>query len=155
MSMLAFDSHSHVKRLMAAGFTEAQAEAQTQALLDLLENRLVTKDDIRHLATKDDLHDLESSLRQDIGTLESSLRQDMTTLESSLRQGMAAMESSLRRDLASREDLKNMDSALRKDMEGVKIALQKDIQLLSNRLTIKLGSIMVAGITILAAMQFI
>lgn len=144
MSMLAFDSHSHVKRLMAAGFTEAQAEAQTQALLDLLENRLVTKDDIRHLATKDDLHDLESSLRQDIGTLESSLRQ-----------GMAAMESSLRRDLASREDLKNMDSALRKDMEGVKIALQKDIQLLSNRLTIKLGSIMVAGITILAAMQFI
>ncbi|SFM31663.1 Protein of unknown function [Ectothiorhodospira mobilis] len=55
MTMLAFDTHSHIKRLIAAGFTEAQAEAQTQALLELLENRLVTKDDIRDMATRKDL----------------------------------------------------------------------------------------------------
>ncbi len=52
MPMLAFDTHAHVKRLIEAGFTEAQAEAHTRSLLELLENRLVTKDDLTALESR-------------------------------------------------------------------------------------------------------
>ena len=44
--MLAFDTHTYVKELKAAGFTEAQAEVQASTLKNLVENDLATKHDI-------------------------------------------------------------------------------------------------------------
>lgn len=39
-----FDTHRSYKRLTAAGFTERQAEEQTQMLSELVEYQLVTRD---------------------------------------------------------------------------------------------------------------
>ncbi len=38
-----FDTHASVKKLLDAGFTEKQAEAQTKIISDLVEKDLVTK----------------------------------------------------------------------------------------------------------------
>jgi hypothetical protein len=39
----------YAKKLKAAGFTEDQAEIQTQALAEIIEERLATKQDLKEL----------------------------------------------------------------------------------------------------------
>ena len=53
MTALTFDTHAYVKRLKEAGFTEAQAEAQTTALVEAL------KSGVSELATRVDIDRLE------------------------------------------------------------------------------------------------
>jgi len=43
---LPFDTHSYVKRLVAAGMPEAQAEVQADALAEFVLSQLATKDDL-------------------------------------------------------------------------------------------------------------
>ncbi|MBF0137965.1 MAG: CCDC90 family protein [Magnetococcus sp. DMHC-1] len=59
---IAFDTLSSVKRLKEAGFTEEQAEAQTRIIAELVDERLVTKQDLKDLATKSDVARLESEI---------------------------------------------------------------------------------------------
>lgn len=49
MSGSIFDTHAHVKRLMEAGFTAEQAEAQVMTLRELVESQLATKRDLKEL----------------------------------------------------------------------------------------------------------
>lgn len=46
---LAFDTLQYAKRLKQAGFTEEQAEVQAEALRELIDDRLATKEDIKGL----------------------------------------------------------------------------------------------------------
>jgi hypothetical protein len=71
MAITALDTHQTVKDLTAAGFTDAQAEALTQALrhvqqIDLSD--LATKSDIadvrREMATKADLADVRREMAE-------------------------------------------------------------------------------------------
>jgi hypothetical protein len=58
------DTLSYARRLKGAGFPEAQAEAQAEALAAVLDE---------DLATKSDLHDLESRLSLRMSELEQRL----------------------------------------------------------------------------------
>jgi chromosome segregation ATPase len=81
-AMLAFDTHKYVKTLTAAGYTEAQAEAQSSALTEALDShieRLATKEDVRQLGTE--LRGEISELRGEIG----QVRSDVTHLRHELR----------------------------------------------------------------------
>jgi len=72
MAITALDTHQTVKDLTAAGFTDAQAEALTQAL------RHVQQIDLTDLATKADL----VAVKTDIATLKTDLaavRAEMAT----------------------------------------------------------------------------
>jgi len=40
---ITFDTHENVKRLIAAGFTEKQAEVQTTIVAELVDEQLVTR----------------------------------------------------------------------------------------------------------------
>ena len=53
-----FDTHSSFTRLKRAGFTDQQAEAQTDILRDLVEGRLATKQDLQELEAR-----LESKIK--------------------------------------------------------------------------------------------
>jgi len=44
---IAFNTHAYVKRLVAAGVPEAQAEVQAEALSEIALANLATKDDLR------------------------------------------------------------------------------------------------------------
>ena len=50
-----FDTHRFVKRLTNEGMPAGQAEALADEQISLLNSHLVTKQDISHLATKEDL----------------------------------------------------------------------------------------------------
>ena len=52
-----FNTLAYAKKLKAAGFTEEQAEIQAEALSEIIEERL---------ATKQDLHELELRLKHDL-----------------------------------------------------------------------------------------
>ena len=64
-----FDTLAYAKKLKAAGFTDDQAEIQAQALAEIIEERL---------ATKQDLKELELRLKQDLKELELRLKLDLT-----------------------------------------------------------------------------
>ncbi|MBU2648433.1 CCDC90 family protein [bacterium] len=72
---LPFDTHSAVKRLVEAGFTEKQAETQTELMALAISENIATKQDIKDV--RNDIKDLDVSLRQDINGLELSAKQDI------------------------------------------------------------------------------
>ena len=97
---MAFDTLTYAKKLQESGVPSRQAEAHAEALKDLVEGNLATKQDIESVRLEIEL---------------------------------------LRRDM--KRDMKEMDSGLRHEIE----LLRRDI-------LIKLGGIVVAGVTVLAAM---
>jgi len=58
MSAITFDTHAYIKKLEAVGVTEKQAEVQAQAISELVNDRLVTKEDLEH-ATKELEHTIK------------------------------------------------------------------------------------------------
>ena len=64
-----FDTLAYAKKLKAAGFTEDQAEIQAQALVEIIEERLATKQDLKELELhlKQDLKELELRLTLRLG----------------------------------------------------------------------------------------
>jgi len=110
------------KKLKSAGFTQKQAEIQAEALAQIIDERLATKQDIR-------------ALKRDIA----EVRRDMKEMEESLRRDMKEMETSLKRDM------KEMDTSLRRDIKEMELRLKHD-------LTIRLGAMLTAGIAVVAAL---
>jgi len=66
---LAFDTLAYAKKLKEAGVPEAQAEVQAQALAEIVEERLVTKRDLKELETeiKRDIKEMEMRLTIRLG----------------------------------------------------------------------------------------
>ncbi len=68
---ITFDALAYVKKLKAVGVPEEQAEVQAEAFAEIIEERLVTKQDI--LALKRDMKEMETSLKRDMKDLEMRL----------------------------------------------------------------------------------
>ncbi len=64
MATITFDTFENVKRLKAVGFTEEQAVEQTKIISELVETRL---------ATKQDLKELELSMKSDMASTKSDI----------------------------------------------------------------------------------
>jgi predicted phage-related endonuclease len=93
---IAFDTLAYAKKLKKVGFTEEQAEVQAEALAQIIDERLATKQDI--LALRRDMKEIEKSIKE----LETSLRRDMKEMDNSLRRDMKEMELRLKHDLTIR-----------------------------------------------------
>ena len=78
-SAITFDTLAYARKLKSAGFTEKQAEIQAEALVEIVDERLATKQDILEL--KRDIKELETTLKRDMKELESTLQRDMKELE--------------------------------------------------------------------------
>jgi len=48
MSAITLDTHAYIKKMEAVGVPEKQAEVQAQAISELVNDRLVTKEDLEH-----------------------------------------------------------------------------------------------------------
>ena len=70
MATATFDTLTYAKKLKSAGFTDSQAEVQAEALADIIEERLATKEDIRDL--KRDLKEIEMRLTIRLGVITAS-----------------------------------------------------------------------------------
>jgi hypothetical protein len=93
MNVLALDTHEVVKELMAAGFTDAQAEAVTRQL------RQVQDVDLSTLATKTDLHlgltAVRAELQVGLAEAKSDLQIGLATVKADLAQAKASLEKSI------------------------------------------------------------
>lgn len=67
-----FNTHAYVKKLMASGMPEAQAEAQMEIFIQFIDNKLATK-----LSLTNAKNDLELKIKE----LEVNLRAEMKILE--------------------------------------------------------------------------
>lgn len=119
---IAFDTLAYSKKLINAGFTQLQAEVQTQAIAELIDERLATKEDIKILEIA-------------VKNSELALRRDMKEMEIGLQR-----------------DMKEMETSLQRDMKEIETRLQRDIKDLEMRLIIRLGAMMAASIAIVAAL---
>jgi len=122
MDALGFDTHAYVKKLKAVGFTEEQAEVQTQVIAELIEGRLATKRDIK---------ELEVAVKE----LEAALRRDLKELETAVKRGIEE----------PRRDTKELETTLRQDMQAMELRLRHD-------LTLRPGAMLTAGIAVVAAL---
>ena len=69
---MAFDTLAYAKKLKAVGFTEDQAEVQAEALVQIIDERLATKQDI--IALKRDIEELKRDMKE----MELRLRHNLT-----------------------------------------------------------------------------
>ena len=90
----AFDTHSSVKTLTAAGMLEGQAEAITELF------KASRDADLNVLATKADLAQLRADLQQQIAELGADLQQQIAAVRSDLQQQIAALRGDIQRDIA-------------------------------------------------------
>ena len=81
----AFDTHSSVKTLTAAGMPEGQAEAITELF------KASRDADLNVLATKADLAQLRADLQQQIAELRADLQQQIAELGADLQQQIAEL----------------------------------------------------------------
>lgn len=86
MTSLAFDTHASVKKLKDAGFTEQQAEAQVEVLVEIIESNLVTKRDLKEVeaALKLDI----AEVKRDVEALRLATKHDLEVLKQELRAEM-------------------------------------------------------------------
>ena len=67
MTSTTFDTLGHFDKLKAAGFSEQQARVQADALRELIDDKLATKQDIKDLRTE--MKELEYRLTIRLGTM--------------------------------------------------------------------------------------
>jgi hypothetical protein len=76
MTGVAIDTLRYAKRLRAAGFTEAQAEVQAEALAEAVHDSFLTKDDLASAVEKlnSEIRDVQSGLRKEIQDMQIELK---------------------------------------------------------------------------------
>lgn len=121
--VLTFDTQQIYRSLSGKGNF---TDEQAETLTDALKE--VASLNIKHLASKDDL----GALRAELEGVETVIRSDMASMEASLRSDTDAMKSSLQSEIA---------------------LLRKDLVALEQRLTIKLGGMMVVGVGVIVAFK--
>ncbi|MBY0278843.1 CCDC90 family protein [Candidatus Binatia bacterium] len=97
--MVTFDTLAYAKRLRSAGLSEEQADVHAEALASALGEVLVTKQDLRDLATKADVHRLELATKEDFA----SVRQEMSSEFAAVRQEMGSEFAAVRQEMRALE----------------------------------------------------
>jgi hypothetical protein len=119
----------YAKKLEGVGYTREQAEAHVTIMVEVVEDQLVTKEDFKNLrdVTKQDFKDLREVTKQDFNDLRDITKQDFRDL---------------RVEIDARFD--RVDQEFR--------AVRYEMQQLEQRMTIKLGGMLAAGIAIIATL---
>jgi uncharacterized protein YdhG (YjbR/CyaY superfamily) len=81
------DTLAYSKRLRAAGFTEEQAEVQTEILKDLAEGNLATKLDIA--TVNREIEKLRDEVKRDIEVLRAEVKRDIEVLRAEVKRDLA------------------------------------------------------------------
>ncbi len=120
---VAFDTLAHMKKLVASGVPQLQAEAHVQALADIVDNKLATKKDIEDLklVTKKDIEDT----RKDIEDLK----------------------------LATKKDIEDLKLVTKKDIADLRLSTKKDIEYSKNELKLSMGYMLTGAVVILSVLM--
>ncbi|MYG24339.1 MAG: hypothetical protein F4068_09950 [Gemmatimonadetes bacterium] len=137
--MMGFDTLRAAHRLRdEAGFDETQATVLVLTFAEGFAERF---------PTKADLQEVDTSVRVELKRVEASIRGDMEKMETSIRGDMEKMETSIR------GDMEKMETSLRSDMGKIETSVRTGLRDLENRMTIRMGGLMVIGIGVLLSLQ--
>ena len=171
---VAFDTLKAATRLREeAGFDEKQATALVQTFADRGVENLATREELAavrgEMATREDLAAIrgEMATREDLAAVraEMATREELAAVraEMATREDLAAVRSEMatREDLAGvrgeitvlRGDLEKTELALRGDMEKNVASLRGDMHKLEQRMTMRLGTVIAAGVAIVVALD--
>ena len=137
MLMNGFDAIKYVGELREAGVPEKQAEVHLRILHEVIESNLATKRDIEEVK-----RDIEE-VKRDIEELRTEVKRDIEELRTELKRDIEELRTEVKRDI---EELR---TELKRDIKEVK----RDIKELEQRMTIKLGGLIVVTIGILVALS--
>lgn len=116
-----FDTLRYAKRLEASGITREQSETQIAVMTEMI---------MDGVATKQDLSLTRQELKQDLADLRQELKQDIVDLKQELKQDIVAVK---------------------QDIMDLRYETQKEFGQLENKLTIKLGAMLVACMSLMLA----
>ena len=166
MNAVPFDTLKMAEKLENAGFSAQQAAGVTGALADALhEAELTTKGDVERTgaALRGDLAVLRSDmavLRSDMLAIRAELKADIAQVRTELKADIAHVRTELKGDMAAfraevKGDMGTFQAELRADMGRFRSEQRGAIELLRRDMTIRLGTMMVAGFGVmLAAMRY-
>lgn len=109
---------------------------KARAVVDAMERDMGTT-----LATKTDLLLLEQKLDARCSAIE----QRLETTRDALQKEIGAMRDALQKEIGATRD------TLQKDHESLRSSMQKDMELLRSAMTVRLGSMLMVGFTLLFA----
>ena len=125
---MGFDTLRAAHRLRdEAGFDETQATVLVLTFAEGFAERF---------PTKADLQEVDTSVRVELKRVEASIRGDMEKMETSIR-----------------GDMEKMETSLRSDMGKIETSVRTGLRDLENRMTIRMGGLMVIGIGVLLSLQ--
>lgn len=118
---VSFDTLAYAKRLESHGVDVRQAEAQAEALADILEANFVTKKEQKIMV---------DTLSQNITLLRAELKTDMAELRTELKTDMAELRTELKTDMAGlrtelKTDIAELRAELKTDIGNMKVELIK------------------------------
>jgi len=116
---------------------------KARAVVDAMERDMTAL-----LATKDDLKQLELATRADLKQLELATRADLKQLELATRSELKLLDKRMD-SLDQRVDSTRVQ--LEQKMDSVRTELRHEITLLRSSMTVRLGSMLIGGITLLFA----
>ncbi|GAB6068446.1 hypothetical protein JCM13664_17660 [Methylothermus subterraneus] len=132
MSAVAFDTLKFAKRLKEAGFSEQQAEALAEAEAELFEAHLASKQDILNLERQ--IEDTRAELKRDLAEVHRRIEE---------------VRAELKRDIAeTHRRIEEVRAELKHDIAE----LRRDLKDLEYRMVIKLGSLLVVAVGVVAAL---
>jgi hypothetical protein len=99
-----FDTHAFVKKLIAVGVAEPQAEVQAQAIADLVNEQLATKRDLEELriATQRDLEEHRIATKRDLEEHRIATHRDLEEHRIATQRDLRELELRLKHDLTLR-----------------------------------------------------
>ena len=133
-----FDTHDFVKRLTSAGMAEAQAEiiAWGQARRNA---QLADKRDVKGLEAK--IREIEAKIKE--------IEAKIMALEVTMRQIEADLKQELKEQATSIKALELAITRQEAAIKALEVNLTRDIREMEHKLTIKLGTFLVIGVTVL------
>ena len=126
------NSLKYTQNLEAVGFTRSQAETAVTMVSETMQN---------FTATKADLKEMEFALRTDMQATHAELRQEIQEFRSELKQEIQEVRSELKQEIQE----------VRTDIQDVRHEMKQ----LESRMTLRLGGLMVTGITLLGTLGVI
>ena len=147
MSRFAFDTHTFVKCLTRAGMDEQQAEALVEWQVQLINDSLATKQDIEEI--KRDIEALRLATEQSIEKLRLATKRDIEEVKRDIEALRLATEQSIEKlRLATEQSIEALRLETKKDIADLKTDMQK----MELRLTLRLGSVIIAAVGVFAAL---
>jgi len=162
--MVTFDTLGYARRLRGAGLTDEQAEVHAEALATALGEVLVTKLDLRDLATRDDVHRLEIAAKQEFADVRqemrgefAAVRQEMRGEFAAVRQEMSGGFAAVRQEMSGgfadvRQEMVSGFADARQEMTSGFAGVQDQMRGLELRMTIRMGALFSVGIGALVAL---